>query len=125
MALEYKLEFNTPSGAADDSVYIHLRVDPVYRTRIGKEAYSLLDAADKQPLITELFDIAGVVEISTKAHRVWLMKSPIFSWQEVLQPVLFLLRDRFGETSISPLPGSAEIDGSGLRLDSDTNRRTI
>lgn len=125
MALQYKLEFNTPSGASDDSVYIHLRQDPVFRTRIGKESYSALPNDQKQGLITEIFGVPGVVEVSTKTNRIWLMKSPIFSWQEVIQPVLFIVRDRFGETSIESLPGSAFIDGKGLRLISDTNRRAI
>jgi hypothetical protein len=125
MALQYKLEFNTPSGSSDDSVYIHLRQDPVFQTRIGKESYTALPDDQKQVLITELFDVPGVVELSTKATRLWLMKSPIFSWQEVIQPVLFILRDSFGETSIESLPGSAFIDGTGFRLTSDTSRRTI
>ena len=125
MPMQYKLEFNTPSGSSDDSVYIHLRQDPVFQDRIGKEAYSSLDPADKQQLITDLFDVPGVVELSAKAVRIWLMKSPVFNWSEVLQPVLFVLRDYFGETSIQPLPGSAEIDGSGIRLQSDSNRRSI
>lgn len=125
MALQYKLEFNTPSGSSDDSVYIHLRQDPVFQTRIGKESYTALPDDQKKDLITEIFDVPGVVELSTKATRIWLMKSPVFSWQEVIQPVLFILRDRFGESSIEDLPGSGLIDGSGMRLLSDTSRRTI
>lgn len=125
MPLQYKLEFNTPRGASDESVYIHLRQDPVFQTRIGKESYSVLPDEQKKDLITEIFDVPGVVELSAKATRIWLMKSPVFSWQEIIQPVLFILRDHFGESEIASLPGSAFIDGSGFRLVSDTSRRTI
>lgn len=125
MSLQYKLEYNTPSGSSDESVYIHLRQDPVFQTRIGKESYSSLPDEEKKDLITDIFDVPGVVELSAKAARLWIMKSPVFSWEEIIQPVLFVLRDYFGESQISPLPGSGLVDGSGFRLTSDKSRRSI
>lgn len=126
MALEYKLEFNNPDGKNDDGALIHVKnVFNAFQDTIGKEDYLALDPADKQALITGLFNIEGVTEVQTTAFRIWIMKSPIYSWAEVMQPVLFYLRDQFGETELSPLAGSAEIDGSGLRLGTETGRRTI
>ena len=127
MALQYKLEYNTPRPPADESVYIHLKVDECesYQSRIGKETYCELPDEEKSELITAIFDIDGVVEVSSKANRIWIMKSPIFTWQEVVQPVLFVIRDHFGETQIEALPGSAEIDGSGFRLSSSGSRRAL
>lgn len=125
MALKYKIEYILPSGPSDDSVYIHIKEDECdsHQERIGKEDYC--DSTDKKTLIDSLFEVEGVVEVSVKAYRVWIMKSPIYNWEEIILPVLYVLRDHFGETSISPLPGSAEIDGSGLRIPSENDRRAI
>ncbi len=127
MALEYKLEFifdgSTPS---DSSVFIHLRRDmPAYRARIDKEKYVILDADKKHAFITGLFALPGVVELSTKAYRIWVMKSPVYNWQEVLAPLFVYLKTQFSESNLTQLPGSANIDGTGLQLSSIDQRRGI
>ena len=126
MALQYRLEFLQEEGSpADDSVFIHLRSDvPAFRGRIGKEAYSNLDDADKSTFMDGLFEIDGITEASSQAFRVWIMKSPAFTWPEVLNTVLEYLRVQIGEDSIEDLPGSGKIDGTGFRLDSSNNRRS-
>ena len=136
MALRYKLEFNyDDEDPSDMGVYIHLKGvnPPIYRSHIDKEDYDVLPDEEKHDFLTGLFNIEGVVELSVKAYRVWLMKHPPYDWDEVMLPVLQFLQDEFGETELSPLPGSASPDGgisvgsrnntSALTLDSPRNRR--
>jgi hypothetical protein len=126
MTLKYKLEYNKPSGATDDSVFVHLRLDPsdYYRFQIGKEAYQDLDASDQDGFANGLFSIEGVEEISVTAYRVWFMKAPAYTWKEVNQSVLNYMLGFFGEDELEEISGSARDDGTGLRLDSDKDRRT-
>jgi len=125
MALEYKLEYNyDDEDPSDSGVYIHLRKNPpVYRSHTDKEDYDVLPDEEKHDWLTGLFTISGVTELSSRAYRVWLMKSPVYSWEEVLLPVLYFMRDWFEEGSFDELPGSAKTTGFGLTLDSPTNRR--
>lgn len=124
MALQYKLEYNTPSGPGDEAVYIQLRDDvPFYINQIGKEAYDQLDEEDQHGFITGLFAIDGVVEVSSRAFRVWVMKSPIYTWEEVNESILEYIQDFLGETSLEELPGSGRIDGTGFRLENENYRR--
>lgn len=127
MAFEYKLEFSydetTPS---DSSVYIQMRRNtPVYQGHITKEDYDVLDDTLKNAFLTGLFNISGVVELSTKAYRIWVMKSPVFNWQEVLEPLLYYVANFYGESRITALPGSAMIDGTGFKIESPIQRRKI
>lgn len=126
MAMNYKLEFVFDDSApSDSSVYIHLRNNPpIYKAKINKEDYDVLSSGEKNSFLTGLFLIAGVVELSTTAYRVWLMKSPAYNWQEVLDPVIEALRLSFGESSSFMMPGSALHDGSGFTLNSPYNRRS-
>lgn len=127
VALKYKLEFNKPSGSTDDSVFIHLRIDPdeYYRFRTGKEDYADLDAEDQDSFANGLFAITGIEEISVTAYRVWYMKSPVFTWKEVNEAALEFMVNFFGEDELEEISGSARLDGQGLRLDSDKDRRVF
>jgi hypothetical protein len=127
MGLKYKLEFNYDEGTRSDSaVYIHLRENPPkYQAHIDKEDYDVLPSELKHEFITALFNISGVTELSSRAFRVWLMKSPIFSWEEVLLPVLYYIANYFGEASIEELPGSAKPNGTGYTLPSPIQRRKL
>lgn len=125
MALQYKLEYVYDEGnPSDDSVYIQLRVNPpIYRSHTDKEDYDVLPEEEKHPFLTNLFTIAGVTEVSSRAYRVWLMKSPVYSWQEVLDPVLNFLKNWYSESSLEKLPGSGETNGVGMRVDTVVQRR--
>lgn len=127
MALEYKLEFSyDESTPSDSSVYIQLRRNtPIYQSHIYKEEYDILDEVEKNDFLTGLFNISGVVELSSKAYRVWIMKSPVFTWEEVLLPVLYFMADYYGESGIEQLPGSARPDGTGFTISTPTQRRSI
>lgn len=125
MALKYKLEYNQKAGASDDSCYVHLKLDPegYYRFQIGKEIYESLDSEDQDELADGLFEIKGITEISIMAYRIWYMKSPAYEWKEVNEEALNFIMEFFEESSLQELQGSAKINGEGLRLISDTNRR--
>lgn len=126
-SLKYKLEYNKSTEASDDAVYIHLREDPVgfYRPKIGKEDYYELALAKKDAFSNGLFNVAGIEEISITAYRVWYMKAPAFTWSEVNTGALAFLKTFFGKESLEEISGSANINGSGLRLESEKNRRTV
>jgi hypothetical protein len=53
------------------------------------------------------------------------MKSPVFTWTEVLESVIGYLTDYYHYDDSEPLPGSANIDGTGFTLASQSNRRKI
>ena len=123
--LRYRLEYTYDDKIrSDTSVFIHLRQNtPIYQSRIDKEDYDI--TSQKHPFLTGLFNIAGVTEISTKAYRVWLMKSPIYTWEEVLYPVLWFIAYWYQHDSLAQLPGSANPDGTGFVLPDPTQRRKI
>lgn len=126
MALKYKLEFNwDDEDPSDPGVYIQLKGfnPPIYRPHTDKEDYDVLPAGEKNDFLTGLFNIQGVVEMSVKAYRIWIMKSSQYDWEEVLTPVLGFIRDHFGESSLEALPGSGNTDGTGFTLASSRNRR--
>ena len=121
MALEYKLEYNkNDEKPSDEAVYIQLRRNtPVYQAHIDKEAYDILPEENKHEFLTGLFNIGGVVEVSSKAYRVWISKSPSFTWSEVLDPLLVYMKEYYGEDDLE------EMAGSGIALDSSLQRRDI
>lgn len=127
MALEYRLEFVfDDSQASDASAFIHLRVNPpIYQSHIDKEDYDILPSEEKHAFLTGLFNVAGVTELSSRAFRVWLMKSPSYTWQEVMEPALYFIASSFGESEITSMPGSAQPNGTGTTLTSVNNRRPI
>jgi hypothetical protein len=124
----YKLEYCYESSSpADASVFIQIRDNPpIYQEHIDKEAYDILSDGLKHEFLTALFNIAGVVELSTKAYRVWFMKSPAYQWLEVVEPFIFYMSDYFGYADgPEAMPGSANLDGTGFTLDSLNSRRKI
>lgn len=127
MALFYKLEYLTDeSENADDAVYIHYRFNPpFYLAHIDKEEYDILPDEEKHEFATVLFNIQGVVELSLKAYRIWLMKSPIYTWQEVIDPVLAYITFYHGEDEAIAIQGSADVNGKGSRLKKVNERRDI
>jgi hypothetical protein len=126
-ALTYKLEFNyDESTRSDSSVFIQLRANPpIYQARIDKEDYDVLPAELKNEFLTNIFNVSGVTELSVKCYRIWLMKSPVYSWEEVLLPVLYYIASYYGLTQIEQMFGSGNTDGSGCTLNTPIERRKI
>jgi len=122
----YKLEFiYDDTSSSDASVFIQMRDNPpIYQDDITKEVYDVLPDDQKDDFLTQMFSFAGVTELSTKAYRIWLMKAPTYSWEEVLVPILYYLTSFYGKDDFQSLPGSAMVNGMGLKLNSITNRRT-
>lgn len=127
MAFEYKLEYTYDGSLpSDSSVYIHMRNNPpIYQAKIDKEDYDILPFVAKHPFLTGLFSISGVVELSSRAYRVWLMKSPVYNWDEVLLPSLYWIAGFYGESQISSLPGSANESGIGVTIELPVQRRKL
>lgn len=125
MALDFRLEFlYDESDSADAGVYIHMRQDPpVYQDHVTKEDFAISE--EPEDFVSALFEIEGVVEVSVKAYRVWIMKSPVFTWLEVLTPTMNTLKTLLGESTLNMLPASGKLDGSGFTLSAVENRRSV
>ncbi len=107
--LEYKLEyFKGALGSNDDGVFIQLRTDlPVYQEAITREGYYSA-GVNQTDFVTALFAIYGVVRISAQAWRLYVEKSPVFQWNEVLPPILEVVKTFTGCTGIHEMPGSGQ-----------------
>jgi len=105
-ALYYRLEyFKDDKDASNEAVYLQLRGSPnaddwIDRTRKQDYVEATSGLADA------IFEVAGITELSIQPFRVWLSKSPIYSFEEILPTVLFLIQDSLGLTSAEELPGS-------------------
>lgn len=113
MALKYKLEaFRDGTKPSQEGVFIHFLEDvPCYQSLITKEEYfgSCTDSegAEKNDFITKLFEVEGVVEVSSKAYRLYIIKAELFDWTSIITNVFVdVLFEAFGETSAEELPGS-------------------
>ncbi len=117
--LYFKLEYYKGiGGAADEGVFIHCREDmPVYQSKITKEQYYGVQNNHVTAFLTDLFNVDGVEVLSSMAFRLYVERSPVYHWSEVLGPVVEIIRIYTGCSSIS------EIQGSGITLQGESNRR--
>jgi hypothetical protein len=124
---QYKLEFiYDDSSPYDSSVFIQMRDNPpIYQEHITKEDYDVLPDEMKHEFLTTIIETAGVTEMSTKAYRVWIMKSPVFNWEEILDPLLHYFMTFYQYDSLKALPGSGNLDGTGFTLNLPANRRQV
>ena len=125
--LIYRLEFNyDESTRSDSSVFIQLRENPpIYQEHIDKEKYDILPEELKNVFLTSIFNISGVTELSVKAYRVWIMKSPVYNWKEVLDPVLYYIASYYSFDDIEQMLASGNTDGTGFTLSQPVNRRKL
>ena len=125
--LIYRLEFNyDESTRSDSSVFIQLRENPpIYQEHIDKEKYDILPEELKNVFLTSIFNISGVTELSVKAYRVWIMKSPVYNWKEVLDPVLYYIASYYSFDDIEQMLASGNTDGTGFTLSQPINRRKL
>lgn len=136
--LQFKLEyFHGASGPTDDGVFIQLRTEvAAYQHIITKEVYFSNENSNHSDFVTALFNIPGVVRVSSQAWRVYVEKSPVFKWTEVLGvPV------EQGVSLLDGMPPSPsvmntimsfcgcdsvhELNGSGITLNSQDDRRAF
>lgn len=94
----------TFNGIPADTYY--LVVDYYYATGTPVSADSV---------VTGLFNIPGITEVATQAYRVWIMKSPLYKWSEVIPPVLEFLRSTLEQDDILELDNSGQITAESLR----------
>ena len=105
-ALYYRAEFlKDEITASNEAVFLQLRGSPQaddWMDRTRKQDY--VDGTSV--LADAIFGVAGVTELSIQPFRVWMSKSPIYSFEEIIPTVLFLIQDNLGLTSNEELPGS-------------------
>lgn len=109
MPLQFKLEwFRDGETPTQEGAFLHFKVDvPCYMDLITKEEYEELEEDEKCEFITSLFNIPGVVEISSKAYRLYIIKAELFDWSSVLTNVFgSVLLPTFNESTTQELPGS-------------------
>lgn len=103
--LMYQVEFfqGYNGKPSDEGVFIQLRHDvPSYIERTGKEDYDP-NGDDGSDFLTDLFNVNGVVVVSTTAYRVYIEKSPTYSWDEIINPVVEVIRGATGLTGVSEI----------------------
>lgn len=116
--LEFKLEYHkNTNGPSDEGVFVHLKTEiPNYLSLISKEAYFRGQGTTSE-LATSLFSIPGVVRLALQSHRVYIEKSPIFIWEEILGPTMVILM------TATECDGLSELLGSGITLETNNDRR--
>ena len=136
--LLFKLEyFHGAGGPTDDGVFIQLRHEvPAYQHVITKEVYFSSENQNHSDFATALFNVYGVVRLSSQAWRVYIEKSPVFKWDEVLGIPMIP-----GRPVVNSVPASnsvlnvimtfcscqtvEELQGSGITLTSQSDRRAF
>lgn len=122
MALRFKLEFfRDGTKPTQQGVYMHFEKDvPCYMDLVTKEEYSKFDPEDKCDFVTNLFAVEGVVEVSSKAYRLYIIKAELFDWTSIITNVFVnVLFSSFGESGVQELPGSR------ITLDNANQRRQL
>jgi hypothetical protein len=119
--LHYSITYLSPFQYEDESAYIGIDHPLTRLQAVGqvgpktKEQFAEFIAHHDYPLLTfHLFQQPGVVALDVRYDQVWVMKSPVFMWFDVMTSLLGVLGQGFG--SLIELPGSADVFGSGKRL---------
>ena len=117
-AFQYKLEYiKNDASQEDEGCFIHIKgTIPVYMNKISKETYALGNFT--HPWMTGILNVEGVVSAASQAYRVFVEKSPIYQWSDIIPPLLTFMSNFLSESPIVELPGS------GVRLQSINDRRS-
>lgn len=118
--LVFKLEyFKGVGGASDEGVFIQLKSDvPAYSTKVTKEDYVNGVGGTASDFMDGIFSVSGVVVAASQAFRVYVEKSPLFEWSEVLGPLMEFVRIQVGADNLE------EAVGSPTTLTSENDRRS-
>lgn len=108
MALNYKIEwFRDGDVPSQQGMFVHTTEDmPCYQEFITKEDYVELSDSEKCDFVTALFAIEGIVEVSVKAYRVYVIKAELFQWESLAVSVVQLIGTTLGESVYNEQPGS-------------------
>jgi len=117
--LVFKLEyFKGIGGASDEGVFIQLKTEvPAFQSKIRKEEY-FSASTTPSAFMNGIFLVPGVVVAASNSFRVYLEKSPLFNWSQVLGPVMEFIRVAVGATNLE------EASGSPTTLSTRNDRRT-
>jgi hypothetical protein len=110
--LNYSLEFiKDDTQPSDEAVFIQLQTElPVFVAKTKKEDYQWDEA-----FLTGIFNIDGIVTVSLQSFRVYVEKSNLFSWEEILSPLIEYLRIELDAVDVNLV--------SSLTLGAITQRR--
>lgn len=117
--LNYKLEyFKDPTEPSDEGVFIHIYPDipPEYTTLVSRESYAA-GGGTYTDLANQFFSIPGITRLALQSTRVYVEKSPIFSWNNILNAALTVIKGVTNTTTLNELPGS------GITIESPSDRR--
>jgi hypothetical protein len=117
--LVFKLEyFKGVGGASDEGCFVQLKTDvPAYCSKISKEEY-VNGGGNPSDFMDGIFAIAGITVAGSGAFRVYVEKSPLFTWSEILGPLMEFIRVQVGAIALE------EAAGSPTTLVSENDRRS-
>jgi hypothetical protein len=97
--LVYSLEFVKDSQPSDPGVFIQLQTElPEFLDKVYLEDYD-----NSSNLADGVFAIEGIVCVAAQSFRLYVEKSPIFDWEEVLNPLIEYLRRYYNVGNVMEL----------------------
>lgn len=117
MAISYRLEYlKNPSEPSNEAVFLQLRESPKatdWVDRVRKQDYE----GGTSPLADAIFAVAGVTELSIQPFRIWFSKSPIYTWEETIFPVLNLMAVSIGDSGWNETGAPIFLEEASNRLE--------
>lgn len=101
--LDYRLEY-VKIPLHDDGIFIHTRTDlPEYRPFVHREDYFIGADDVRTGFFNGIMNTPGVTGAAAQAFRLYLTKSPVFSWSELLGPIMEWLRTNLSLDALNEL----------------------
>lgn len=90
--LDYRLEY-VKIDNHDDGVFVHVRTDvPEYRSFVYRDDYFVGADDVRTGFFNGVMNTPGVTGGASQAFRLYITKSPVFSWSEILGPIMEWLK---------------------------------
>lgn len=90
--LDFRLEY-VKIPLHDEGIFVHVRTDvPEYRSFVHREDYFIGADDVRTVFFTSIMNTPGITGAAAQAFRLYLTKSPVFSWSELLGPIMELMR---------------------------------
>jgi hypothetical protein len=107
--LDYRIEY-VKFNNHDDGVFVHFRTDlPEYRSFVYRDDYFIGSDDVRTAFFNGIMNTPGVTACASQAFRLYLEKSPVFSWAEVLGPVMEWIRASVSATALNELFDSGNL----------------